>query len=578
MAVKFGFFNALRSQDGTYDRKYSAEDYSDNLGAIVSDGVRRSGDNDLAVTPAGGLALRIAPGWAWVKGRYMHNDSELTGMSVPTPPVGDLSRIDRIVIRMDNTPYVRGVGPVYREGAPSANPQPPRLEREGNVYEIALADILVRPGATEIKASDITDRRGDNKTLQDGVPIGGWITTPVGYDDYFTALDEQFTGWFSEVKDTLASVTMVREYTERITPQAETSTAEITIPQYDPTGVDVVRVAANGLQLLEGEDYTLSGRVITFTTPKKAGTDIDVTIGKSVDGTGLGSVADKVDELEAELSTMKNIGEYIYFCNGATDNVALSDIARAFLASAPENAQLLISVYGTFGATAPDSGDGTSTSRARWMNLGSATASETRRLVFDFANCSPVTLTGEAGKHYIAVYGAGATIRNMTLVARQRNAEGTFVGFVAPGGAGVLCESCRFDFSAYTGSYVAGAGTFRDCSGVVVNSRADSFAFAVEAGALLRVFGGTYKAYTQLSGSKSAVFGENGANGAVFASGVNCPTEARSGYYQTHGAYLAQATTKGLLSGLVTGLTAYVTGSGVVVRDTIPGSFGGPSY
>ena len=578
MAERSGFFNALKTSAG-YDIKYNANDYADNLAAIVSDGVRRSGDNDLEVRAAGGFALTIAPGRAWIKGRYYVNDAEYTAFSVPTPPVGDRGRIDRIALRLDTAVDARRIRLVYKTGEPGTEPQAPALERAGSVWEIAIADISVAPAAPSISQNNITDRRGDNETKQDGLPIGGWITTPVGYDDFWVNLDAAFNDWFTETRDRVASVTMYREYHQRATAETATTAVTITIPQYDPTGPDIIKVAINGLQAVEGIDYTLSGTAITFSEAKAAGTDIDITCVKSIDGTGLGSVQDAVEELQEQVAEIKNIGEYIYICNGLDDNVKLSEIARAFFAEAAENAQLLISVYGTFGATAPDSGDGSATSRYRWINAGSGTASETRRLVLDFANSSPLTFEGQAGKHYIAFYGAGATVRNVSLVCRQRNTEGTFAGFVAPGNAGFLVEASRIDINAYTGSYIAGAGTFRDCFGIVNNSRADSFCFALEAGKLLRAFGGTYRAYTQLSGSRSAVFGESGAGGAIGAFGVNCPTLARSGYYQTHAAYFAQASTKGVLTGTITALpVGTATGGGVVIRDTIAASMADPTF
>ena len=48
-----GFFNA-KLVDGIYDRLYNAEDYRGNLGAIISNGVRRSKDDDLKVQAVGG--------------------------------------------------------------------------------------------------------------------------------------------------------------------------------------------------------------------------------------------------------------------------------------------------------------------------------------------------------------------------------------------------------------------------------------------------------------------------------------------------------------------------------------------
>lgn len=570
MAEKSGFFNALRTEAGTYDRKYSAEDYADNLASIVSDGVRRSGDDDLRVTAAGGFALRVAPGRAWIKGRYYWNDAEFTDFSVPTPPVGDRGRIDRVVLRLDTSVEARSVRLAYKQGEPAAEPQPPALTRSGSVWELAIADVSVPAAAGSVTSANISDRRADRD-------LCGWITTPVGYDDYFASLDAEFEAWFLGVRDKVATTTMYREYHQRITADGETSAVTFSIPQYDPTGVDIVKVFINGLQAVEGIDYTLSGTTVSFATPKVSGTDIDVTVVKSIDGTGLGSVQDAVEELQEEVGTIKNIGDYLYICNGYDDNVKLSEIAQDWFANGPENGQLTVNVYGTFGANAPFSGTGASTSRYRWMVLGSEAASSTKRVVFDFLNCSAMTFNGEAGKHYICFYGANATVKNAVVVARQRNTEGSVVVFASPG-SGFMAERCRFDVSAYVDSYIAESGTFRDCFGTVTDSRDDAFCFALGNG-LLRVFGGTYTAYTGLSGSKSAAFGESGSGGTVMTFGVNCPTIPKSSHYQTSAAYFANKANYGVLNGTVTTLSvATAVGGGITVRDTVAMSYPGVLY
>lgn len=564
MAEKSGFFNALKNESGNYDRKYGAKDFTSLFAAFIRDGVRRSGDDDLKVTANGGLNLKINVGYAVCGGNWYHNDAEFVDFSVPTPPSGDMARIDRIVLRRDPSISIRDVHLAYKTGVEAVSPVAPSLTQDKDgIYEIAIADIRVPAAAASITALNITDQR-PNKELC------GWITTPVGYDDYFESLDSEFEGWFLQVRDKMATTTTIREYHQRVTTQMETSVITITIAQYDPTGLDRVLVFVNGLQAVEGIDYTLADKVITFTTPKVAGTDIDITVKKSVDATGLGSVINAVEELQEEMSTIKNIGEYIYICNGIDDNVKLSDIAKAFFANGAENSQLTINVYGTFGATAPDSGTGASTSRYRWFNLGSESASSTKRVIFDFLNCSSINLTGQAGQYYICFYGANCTIKNATIIARQRNTEGSVVVFASPTGTGFVVEGCKIDVSSYYGSYIAGQGTFRDCSGTVTNSRDNSYCFALEAG-LLRVFGGTFTAYTGLSSMVAAVFGENAAgNGTIIAYGVNCPTIAKASHYQTGAARFTSKTHYGLLNGTITTLSvATAVGGGISVTNTI---------
>ena len=136
MAEKCGFFNALEV-GGEYDRTYNADDYSDNLSAILSNGVRRSGDDDLRIT-ASGRTLTMAVGRAMINGRYYYNDTAKNIVEV-TPPTGTFSRIDAVFIQLDASIPVRFIKAVYKEGTPSAVPVAPAVVRSGDIYEIKLA-------------------------------------------------------------------------------------------------------------------------------------------------------------------------------------------------------------------------------------------------------------------------------------------------------------------------------------------------------------------------------------------------------------------------------------------------------
>ena len=188
MAIHSGFFNALSSV-GTYDRVYDADDYSANMGAIISDGVRRSGDNDLKVS-ASGLVLKVSIGRAWIQGHWINNDTEYTVTTV-TPPTGT-SRIDGVFVRLDTNTSVRSMSIVYRTGTFSAAPE---CIRSGSIYELMLAKVNVAVGATNLT---VTDMRADED-------VCGWVRSPVGYDDYFESLDSAFNDWFDAMKGQLST-------------------------------------------------------------------------------------------------------------------------------------------------------------------------------------------------------------------------------------------------------------------------------------------------------------------------------------------------------------------------------------
>lgn len=524
MGQRSGFFNALKSSTG-YDRKYNANDYSENLAAIISNGVRRSGDNELRVTAAGGMALNVSVGRAWIEGHWYINDTVFTEFSVPTAPTGDRGRVDRIVLRLNVNIEGRLIELVYLTGTASTSPTAPALTRADGIYEIALADINVGAAVTSITQENIVDQRANTE-------VCGWITSPIGYQDYFANLDAEFNEWFIGVKNTLSSATLFKEYVWDKTTENEVSDLVFDIPQYDPTGVDIINVYANGIRLTKTVDYTLNGNIITFTTPKIAGTDISVVVYKSIDGTGLGTVNDEITELQNQMSTVKNIGDYIYICNGVDDNVKLSEIAQNFLSDDTSYDQMVISVYGTFGVTAPYAGSGTSVSRFRWFSLGGA-GSTNKKIVFDFEGCSQITLNCESGKYYIGFYGLGVTIKNANIVVNHKNTEGTFQMFSASQG-NIAAENCRFRIDAYQGSYIASTGTFTNCKATVTNAQGNSYCFMLNSNSLLRIDNGEYLAYTGNNSYNAAViYSDSSANdGVVITNAMNCPTVAKTSNYQ----------------------------------------------
>lgn len=525
MGQRSGFFNALPLIEGNkkiLDRKYNANDYNSNLNAIISNGVLRSGDNDLKVTASGGMGLNINIGRAWLKGHWYINDTVFTDFTVPTAPVGDRSRIDRVVLRLNETKEVRDIYLVYLTGEVAQNPTPPTLTRDEYIYDIALADIKVQPLITSISQNDITDMRADKD-------VCGWVTTPIGYDDYFEVLDSAFHDWFKELRNELAVTTLFKEYKFHKTLETQTNILIFDIPQYDPSGVDIVKIYVNGILEIEGNDYTLENNKITFKTSKIVGTDIDVFVYKSIDGEGLGSVSDEITTLQNQVGLIKNIGEYIYICNGVDDNVQLSKIAKKLLEDNPFS-HFTINIYGKIGLSVPVDGDGSAVSRYRWFNLGSSTPTD-KRITYDFLNCSPIVSTCAEGKEYILFYGADINIKNAAVISNADYLTSNITIFSSQTGA-VYADSCRFIINAYDNSFISGNGTFTNCYGEVNNKQGNSYCFRVQDKNLLRINGGEYRAYTGQNEYNASVISCDSLEGVIITNGMNCPTVAKTSYYQ----------------------------------------------
>ena len=159
MAEKFRFFDPVQLEDGTYDREYNAQEFTDYFRALVTTGVMKSVGNQLAVSANGNnMITRIDNGIAFILGRYYENDG-LKELTHDTESLGN-SRIDRVVIRMDLSPDKRHVLAFIKKGTPSKNPVPPTLTQTTNIYEISLAQVRVVGGQTFIATNAVVSERG----------------------------------------------------------------------------------------------------------------------------------------------------------------------------------------------------------------------------------------------------------------------------------------------------------------------------------------------------------------------------------------------------------------------------------
>lgn len=524
MALRSGFFNSFLV-NGEYDRKYNADDYSANMGAIIRSGVLRDGNNGLRVT-ASGLVLTVSPGRAWIEGRWAHLDTNYSFPAIVPPVAG--YRIDSVSLQLDTRMNARQISFVYKTGTPAASPVAPAVVRADGIYEICLARIWVNPNATSV-------------TITDCRPVAdlcGWVTSPIGYDDYFANLDATFEEWFKARRNDLAVATLYKQYLWRTVLTAASNSVTFNIPQYDSTGVDIIQVFVNGLLETEGVDYTLSGSVITFGTggggtgTKASGTEIVVICYKSIDGTGLGSVADEVTELQNKVAALNDYTEYNYICTGAGDNVKLSQIAQDFLAGGSDSKIMTIRVYGTMGITAPYGGAGTSASPYRWFQFGQDDWTS-RRVIVDFCNTNHVYITCPASTNNVLFYGDNIDVKNARFTI---TAEGGFVvGFNSEGGK-VYAEKCWFTMTGSSYSYLAQTGTFIDCYADVRNTAGYSCVFRPSNYGITRIRGGEYRAFS-VSGFVSApiyVIGGQ-SNTIVLADGCSFPKRDLSGYVQTYG-------------------------------------------
>lgn len=544
MAQKSGFWNALLS-NGEYDRKYNAEDYSDNLAVVISNGVLRSIADDLKVT-ASGLVISVAAGRGWINGKYYYNDSTYTFAAITAPTGG--KRYDRVMLRYNKDLAAREISLVYVQGTVANDPVKPTPTRSGNIYDLVLADIYIEANATSVT---ITDQRGNAN-------LCGWVYSTSGDNSFFTSLDSSFTTWFEEKKNTLSSVTLFKRYSQNITVAAATSTVSFNIPQYN-ADTCFLEVYVNGIF---DNRHSISNSVITFLGTLVAGTLVTVNCYKSIDGTGIQSVSQEITELQNTVATLSGVSKFTYTCTGTDDNKSLSDIAQAFytgsyvaadvttaanafltalggntyLAALSAEAQITIDVVGRFGATTPYAGSGTTESRYRWFSLG-VIATGDKRIAFDFAKCEKITIACTANTSNIIFYGTDLIIRNANVYAYSNGVSCPIQMIASSNNNGKIeAENCRFSISTSGLAVIAENGTFINCWGKVVSRASNAYCFAPKSVSLIRVIGGTFYAYIATSGMTPAIFYVYNAetNAVVIAHNINCPTVAMTGYSQQY--------------------------------------------
>jgi hypothetical protein len=558
MAQKSGFFNAL-NVNGIYDRRYNANDYCDNLAVVISNGVLRSTGDDLKVT-ANGMVTTVAAGRAWINGHYYFNDSPFSFDAVSAPIGG--ARWDRVFLRLNTEVSARSVSLVYVQGTESDSQAKPSPTRTDSIYDLVLADVYVGTNATSVS---VTDTRAD-------ADLCGWVFSTRGDESFFTSLDNSFAEWFDEKKDTLSSVTLFKRYNWRTVLESASNYVQFSIPQYDAETC-FLEVFVNGILKTETADYSVSGAIVTFSASLIAGTEVEVKCYKSIDGTGIQSVADEITALQNQVAALESDADYVYHCNGVDDNVRLSQIADEWLNGGSDYASKIVRVYGTFGCSAAHAGAGTSANPYRWISVGTA-SNTNRRIVFDFTGCGQISLPIAAGTHNVVFYGHNAHIIGASVIANQTATETVIHCFNSYSGA-VYAENCRFWLTAYRASRVGQTGTFVNCQASIANVIDNSYCFLPFTDSLLRINGGEYYAYSGASSAQSAVVGQSAADSVSILNGVNAPTLARSGFYQTNS--VLQWAGGGILSctDLVSALPMIVVSGISNIRGTIAKSKAG---
>ena len=156
MAEVSRFFDHI---DG--DRTYNADEFAEYFRQILTTGVLDAGDNLQVYVNGADRIARVNPGKAWIEG-YFYKLTEKLELPLEEAH-GTYDRIDRIVLRLDTGTEARNIKAFVKTGELSLTPEPPTLIRDGNIYEISLAQILIVHNTTAIPVENVTDERLDSE-------------------------------------------------------------------------------------------------------------------------------------------------------------------------------------------------------------------------------------------------------------------------------------------------------------------------------------------------------------------------------------------------------------------------------
>ena len=189
MAYRSGFFNAKQNTDGSYDRTYDANDISNYLGGLISDGVVQSSADALQVSvEQASMQVQIRPGRAFLNNRWFTADSVI---ALPlTRAHGTLSRITAVALHFDEVN--REVTPVCIDGTLASSPVPPTLDK---TY-LLLGLVKVPANPSNLSKITVSDSRK-------------FVHALVNYDFNQEVLQKEyiqtFNAWFDEIKGQLGT-------------------------------------------------------------------------------------------------------------------------------------------------------------------------------------------------------------------------------------------------------------------------------------------------------------------------------------------------------------------------------------
>lgn len=207
-------FDSIYTQGASpeYDREVGSEVFARLLSAFFSNGVIDG--NSFAVTPGTGMKVNVSAGKALINGRFCADDNAAS-LNIAAANAS-YNRYDSVVLRLNldvnsaNTAIERSIYLLVKTGTAAASPTVPALTRTSQYYELRLANILVKKGATSIIQANITDTRTDSNQCGIVAAAIKAIDTTTLFNQLQAAitakenyLQNQVNTWLSQLSDLL---------------------------------------------------------------------------------------------------------------------------------------------------------------------------------------------------------------------------------------------------------------------------------------------------------------------------------------------------------------------------------------
>ena len=146
--------------DSTEDKKheYNQNDFARFHNQIIGTGV--SDVDSLTVSAKNNMEIALSTGWIFANGYALEIENTKTLEHDVAHPDND--RIDRVVVRFDTNPEGLDFYPVIKKGTPAKEPVAPSLTRDNYIYEMSVAQVLIKAGKSYVEDSEITDERSND--------------------------------------------------------------------------------------------------------------------------------------------------------------------------------------------------------------------------------------------------------------------------------------------------------------------------------------------------------------------------------------------------------------------------------